>query len=87
VAVYGLLPATLAFQPPVRAEPSVYPQLTCQPSIGTVSVFVIRIAAVKPEFHSLETMYSHFAALAKGVSDAKATDPTASIIFFILGFI
>ena len=43
VAVYGLSPATLAFQPPVRREPSVYSQLTSQPLMVFVSLLVMLI--------------------------------------------
>ena len=73
VAVYGLLPETLAFQLLVIRSLPEYCQLMFQPLTAVVPLLVIRIAPVKPVLHSLETRYwqtaNDFAEMSKnGVS-------------------
>lgn len=64
LAVYGLLPDTLAFQLLVTTVPSPYSQLTSQPSMALEPSLVMRIPACAPEPQSLTTMYSQVAAVA-----------------------
>lgn len=67
-----MVPLTVAFQLFVNFEPSLKVQFTVQPLMGVVLLLVMRMAAVKPVLHSLDTTNKHFAPEATEFADEDA---------------